>query len=89
MVSMIARPTTTSAAATVMIMSAKIWPSNEFKKLEYPIRRKFTAFNINSTDMNMTSGFLRMTNPKDPMENIAALINASHDQVLVRFRNGL
>jgi hypothetical protein len=64
-----AKPTATSAAATVMIKKTKILPS-KFKA----VREKFTSarlmpFNINSKDIKTNKRFLRRRTPKKPIEN--------------------
>src|ERR1700674_1021492 len=69
----IARPTTASAAATVMAINAKSWPSMFCSCLENATRVRLTAFNINSMQMRMTSGLRRTSTPTVPsVKRIAA-----------------
>ena len=69
MAMMIARPTTTSAAATTMTKNAMIWP------LRSPLIRanvtsaRFAAFSISSMHMNSTIALRRTSTPAAPMVN--------------------
>src|SRR3712207_8753613 len=66
---MIARPTTTSAAATTMTKKAMTWPSS------VPVARakvtsvRFTELSISSTHMNTTMALRRTRTPTAPMVN--------------------
>ena len=74
-----ARANPTSAAATVMMKIAINWPS-KLENLPTPsmweaaaIRLIFTAFNINSMDMMMSTAERRAITPYRPITNRAAL----------------
>src|SRR5260370_41714317 len=73
METIIARPTTTSAAATVSTRKTNICPSAESRKLEMATNDKLTAFNINSIDMKIMSGLRLMSTPRTPTVKIRAL----------------
>src|ERR1700686_4143199 len=63
----IASPTTASAAATVIDMSANSWPSMFCSWREKTISVRLTAFSISSIEMRMTSGLRRTSTPTVPM----------------------
>src|SRR5262249_32213531 len=69
----IARPTTTSAAATVSTRKTKTQPSTELRKRANAMKLRFTALSINSMDMNITSGLRRTSTPTAPMVKSSAL----------------
>src|SRR5436305_2476288 len=73
METIIARPTTTSAAATVSTIKTNICPSAESSLLEMATNDKLTAFNINSIDMKIINGLRRMSTPTTPTVNNIAL----------------
>ena len=64
---MIAMPTTTSAAATVITRKANTTPSREFKYRLIAANARFTALSINSMHMKTTSGLRRTMKPIAPM----------------------
>ena len=66
---MMAKPTATSAAATTIIKKTKIWPCPSPLYAEKAAKRRFTEFNINSTQPNMMMAFLRTNTPKTPKQN--------------------
>jgi hypothetical protein len=63
----IARPTTTSAAATTITKNAMTWPSRLPCSRANAMNARLTAFSISSTHMNMTSAFLRTSTPTPPI----------------------
>src|SRR5258708_10934399 len=73
METIIARPTTTSAAATVSTRKTNICPSAESRKLEMATNDRLTAFNINSIDIKIMSGLRRISTPTTPTVNKIAL----------------
>src|SRR5690242_17829015 len=70
---MIARPTTTSAAATTSTRKTNIQPSTEFRKCANAMNERLTALSISSMDMNITSGLRRTSTPIAPMVKSSAL----------------
>ncbi len=79
-ITMIARPTLTSAAATIMIKNTNICASlanvgDAFAAalaacmLENATIKRFTAFSISSTHMKTMIAFLRISTPAIPMVN--------------------
>src|SRR5918996_2938483 len=66
---MIARPTTTSAAATTIEKNASTWPSRARCIRENATSARFTAFSCSSTDMKIRSAFLRSSTPSVPRAN--------------------
>ena len=64
-----AKPTATSAAATVIIKNTKILPSKFKAVREKLTRARFIPFNINSKDIKTSKRFLRRRTPKKPIEN--------------------
>ena len=66
---MIASPTATSAAATIITINTYICPSILPNTLEKAMKARLTAFNINSMDMKMTMAFLLVKTPNTPIKN--------------------
>ena len=66
---MIARPTTTSAAATTMTKNAMIWPLRSPLMRENVTSARLAAFSISSTHMKTTIALRRSSTPSDPMVN--------------------
>src|SRR5438270_8997906 len=75
-----ARPTTASAAATVITISANSWPSRFTSCRAKATSVRLTAFNISSMQMRITSGLRRTRTPIVPSRN---RINASSRNQLV------
>jgi hypothetical protein len=69
---MIARPTTTSAAATTMTKKAMTWPSRAPLMRAKVTRLRLTALSISSMHMNTTIALRRTSTPTAPMENSSA-----------------
>src|SRR5207248_4923007 len=69
----IASPTTASAAATVIDISAKSWPSMLSSCREKATRARFAALSISSIEIRMTSGLRRTKTPAAPSTNRTAL----------------
>src|SRR5690606_39342685 len=69
---MMARPTTTSAAATTMMKNTATWPLMSLSARPAATRVRFTALSISSMHMNMTSALRRMRRPSAPTRNRAA-----------------
>src|SRR5437588_6492205 len=65
------RPTTASAAATVIDINAKSWPSEFWSCREKVTRVKLTAFSISSMQTRITSGLRRTRMPIAPMMKAA------------------
>ncbi|KAG1647606.1 hypothetical protein GQR58_030464 [Nymphon striatum] len=63
MATMIARPTTTSAAATTSTKNTEISPPMSLRSLPKVTNVRFTALSMSSTHMNMMSGFRRTSKP--------------------------
>src|SRR5579875_3767757 len=72
MAMMIASPTTTSAAATVMTKNAITCPSTSPLIREKVTSERLTALSISSTDMNTTIALRRTRTPTAPIVNSAA-----------------
>ena len=71
-----AKATATSAAATTITKIANICPSMpEELYLEKATKLMFAEFKINSTPINTLMALRRVSTPKTPKENSAALIN--------------
>src|SRR5688572_7943008 len=66
---MIAKPTTTSAAATTIEKNASTWPSSARCIRENATSARFTAFSCSSTDMKISSAFFRNSTPSVPSVN--------------------
>src|SRR4051794_24784748 len=64
---MIARPTTPSAAATTSTKKTTTCPPMSFSMRAKVTKVKLTALSISSTHMNMTSTLRRISNPTAPM----------------------
>ena len=69
---MIARPTTTSQAATTIVKKDATCPERFPCTLENVTKARFAAFNINSININTTMAFLRTTTPIAPIVNSSA-----------------
>jgi len=69
MVTMIARPTTTSAAATIITKKAPTCPSREPCTWEKVTKAKFAALSINSTDIKATKALRLVRKPTMPIAN--------------------
>ena len=65
-------PTTTSAAATIITISAKIWPSPVPVMRENATSARLPAFSISSRQIRTTSGLRRVSTPAAPMQKISA-----------------
>ena len=65
---MMARPTTTSAAATTITNSTATWPSSEPNPHPAATKLRFTALSMSSTDMNMMRALRRTSMPAAPIE---------------------
>src|SRR6202023_1501575 len=74
METIIAKPTTTSAAATVRTIKTNICPSAESRKWDKATNDRLTALSINSIDIKIMSGLRRMSTPVAPMVKRTALI---------------
>jgi hypothetical protein len=61
------RPSTASAAATTMTVSAKIWPSAFPSCRANAINARLPAFSISSSASRMISGLRRMSTPNAPV----------------------
>ena len=66
---MMARPTTTSAAATTMTKSAMTWPSSAPWILANVTSERFVALSISSTPMKTMIALRRSSTVAVPMEN--------------------
>src|SRR5579862_3513641 len=66
------RPTTTSAAATVITKNTTAWPPMSSSMRANVTKVRLTALSISSTHMNMTSTLRRMSRPTAPMVNSTA-----------------
>src|SRR5438477_4147762 len=66
---MMARPTTTSAAATTIEKNARTWPFRLPICRENATSERFTAFSWSSTDMKITSALRRSRTPTVPIVN--------------------
>src|SRR3712207_6100804 len=86
---MIASPTTTSAAATVITKKAITCPDRTLRARAKDAKERLAALSISSIDIKTTSGFLRTSTPTTPIVKRAALrmkyhhsgaINASSDE---------
>src|SRR5712692_7883575 len=75
----IASPTTASAAATVMDMSANSWPSRFCSCREKVTSARFAALSISSIEIRMTSGLRLTSTPAVPRMNKIALRSRNHD----------
>ena len=70
-----ARPIAASAAATVNIKRAKIWPVIFCKQTEKATRLTFTESKINSIDIKIISKLrLFKTKPKTPSKKIIVVV---------------
>ncbi len=69
MVTMMARPTTTSAAATTITKKAATWPSSAPCIREKATRVRLVAFSISSTHMKATMALRLIMKPTVPMVN--------------------
>src|SRR5690606_4354258 len=72
---MMARPMTTSAAATTRTKKVASWPSMSPRARPAEIKVRLTAFSISSTHMNMTRALRRTRMPRAPIENRIAASN--------------
>src|SRR5690348_12222642 len=75
----IARPTTASAAATVMDIRANSWPSMFCSCRENVTSARLAALSISSMQMRMTRGLRRTSTPTAPSTNRIALSSRNHD----------
>src|SRR4029453_6292996 len=66
---MMASPTATSAAATVITKNTMIWPCAPPCARPKATNARFAAFSISSIDMKMTSGLRRTRTPTTPIVN--------------------
>jgi hypothetical protein len=66
---MIARPTTTSQAATTIVKNDAIWPSKLPLILAKVTNARFAALSINSTHIKTIIAFRRTTTPTAPIVN--------------------
>ena len=64
-----ARPTATSAAATVMMKKTKICPFMAAYWREKATKARLAAFSISSMDMKTTMALRRISTPSAPMMN--------------------
>src|SRR6202011_3618676 len=71
-VMMIARPTTTSHAATTIVKNATIWPSSRPCIRANVTNARLTALSMSSTHMNITMALRRNSTPAAPMVNSSA-----------------
>ena len=71
----IAKPTATSAAATTIIKNTNIWADASTYIFEKATNNKFTAFSISSMHMKMIMALRRIKVPMIPMQNKAMLKN--------------
>src|SRR4029450_8863976 len=69
---MMAKPTTTSAAATTIEENGRTWPFRLPCSLENATSARFTAFSWSSTDMKITNAFFRTSTPIGPMATSTA-----------------
>ncbi len=69
---MMARPMTTSQAATTMVKNAIICPSSLPCMRAKVTNAKLTALSISSTHMNITIALRRNSTPAAPMVNSSA-----------------
>ena len=65
-------PITTSAAATIITISAKIWPSPVPVMRANAASARLPAFSISSRQIRTTSGLRRVSTPAAPMQKISA-----------------
>src|SRR5262245_58703707 len=71
-VTRMARPTATSAAATAIIKNTNTWPDGSFNRLENATSKRLTSLSINSIHIKMMIAFRRYSTPSTPMVNSAA-----------------
>jgi hypothetical protein len=69
MVTIIARPTTTSQAATTIVKNAMTWPCRFPVIFAKVTKARLAALSINSIHIKTTIAFLRTTTPTAPIEN--------------------
>src|SRR5690554_7971495 len=69
---MIARPITTSAAATTRTKKVASWPSRDARARPADTRVRLTALSISSTHMNITRALRRTRMPIAPIAKRAA-----------------
>tara|TARA_B100000123_G_scaffold268606_1_gene243488 strand:- start:324 stop:599 length:276 start_codon:yes stop_codon:yes gene_type:complete len=64
----IAKPTATSAAATVIMKKTKMLPSRFKDDLEKVTKAKLIPLSMSSKDISISKRFLRKRTPRNPME---------------------
>src|SRR5205807_3657879 len=75
----IASPTTASAAATVIDISANSWPSRFCSWRANVTRVRLAALSISSIEIRITSGLRRTRTPTAPSPKSTALSSRNHD----------
>src|SRR5207302_1469401 len=75
----IASPTTASAAATVIDISANSWPSRFCTWRENVTSVRLAALSISSIEIRITSGLRRTSTPTAPSVNRIALSSKNHE----------
>src|ERR671935_2100020 len=75
----IASPTTASAAATVIDMRAKSWPSMFWSWRANATSARLAALSMSSIEIRITSGLRRISTPAAPRPKRRALRSRNHD----------